>query len=885
MLVKDARNGPGPFRTLKHKLDRYGRAKWPMIVLVLVATAAATHVSSIYYGMYLHDTGKSATIKDWAQSIAEDKFSFLGNAIEGLTARPEKIEIHTKFRDFMKLAAKRDEAMAQGLLIPTDDDWVPATIRHRGETYRVELRLKGDLSDHWKGEDGWSFKVKVKDNKSLFGLKRFALQSPATRKYMNEWLFHKLLAHQDIIHLRYDFVEVSINGRPQPIYAIEENFEKRLIEFNRHREGPIVRMTSGYSWIRKDRGLLPTFLGASLDAYQEKALLRDDTLSQEYAVARDLFESFRHEKLTVSQVFDVEKFARLFAIYDLLGHKGPPSLDDMKFYYNPVTSLIEPIGYDFNKFRPLTETERGLLGAARVLKRAGRWGVDKTLYDDVFFSDEEFFASYIRALEEISDKKFLDDFFSGIDQEFEEKLAILHKSYPWYNFKGKSILYKNQEYIKGYLSPPRGPLVYLENAGADTATLSLKVRNIHALPIEILRATLPDSTTFVPRGDAIIDAARQTTPVSVASIEFHGASRDLPSTVNANQLTVYYRIIGARQEAQVSVFPWPYTDHRFLETDLLRQKPNAHGVDFLIIDEDRKEIAFKPGQWTLRENLILPRGYQVIAGEGVTVNLSNAAKILSYSPLRLIGAEEHPVVIRSADSTGQGIVVLKADGRSVLDHVRFENLSNPSEGRWGLTGAVTFYESPVIIRHGEFVRNRSEDSLNIIRAEFEIDRTVFIESASDAFDGDFVEGKIQNSSFIDSGNDAIDVSGSTIEVQDVRVRGVGDKALSAGEKSSVAAKRIDIRDAELAITSKDLSKVEIDGLSLGSTRVGFILFQKKPEFGPASIIATNVEMTTVEVPYLLESGSSLSLDGKQIEPTRTQVKNVLYGVEFGKSSL
>ena len=52
-----------------------------------------------------------------------------------------------------------------------------------------------------------------------------------------------------------------------------------------------------------------------------------------------------------------------------------------------------------------------------------------------------------------------------------------------------------------------------------------------------------------------------------------------------------------------------------------------------------------------------------------------------------------------------------------------------------------------------------------------------------------------NSSFINSGNDAIDVSGSIIELQNIFINGVGDKALSAGENSRMTAHQIEIKNA------------------------------------------------------------------------------------------
>ena len=42
----------------------------------------------------------------------------------------------------------------------------------------------------------------------------------------------KILNYQGLIALRYDFIDVTLNGKHFGVYAIEENFRKNLIENN-----------------------------------------------------------------------------------------------------------------------------------------------------------------------------------------------------------------------------------------------------------------------------------------------------------------------------------------------------------------------------------------------------------------------------------------------------------------------------------------------------------------------------------------------------------------------------------------------------------------------------------------------------------------------------
>lgn len=134
----------------------------------------------------------------------------------------------------------------------------------------------------------------------------------------------------------------------------------------------------------------------------------------------------------------------------------------------------------------------------------------------------------------------------------------------------------------------------------------------------------------------------------------------------------------------------------FVENDFVRQSSNVRDFAFCLTDEDTGQIYIRPGSWDIDKNLIIPSGYNVVCDGGTQLNLLNGAKILSYSALKFIGSEGNPVIIRSRDSKGQGIVVISARDKSNFSHVIIDNLSSPSHDRWELTGAVTFYQSPLI---------------------------------------------------------------------------------------------------------------------------------------------------------------------------------------------
>jgi hypothetical protein len=792
-----------------------------------------------------------------------------------LLSNPERITIDIQYQDFMKLAHQREIALARGYLDSDNNDYVPARIRYEDESMDAKLRLKGDFLDHLNTAK-WSFRVELKGESYLFGMRLFSVQHPKTRSYINEWIYHQALKREGIIALRYEFVNVTLNGKDMGIYALEEHFEKRLIEHNDYREGPIVRFGEELLFLERFQQSYPfsgaqtngnlSYFAASIDTFQTSQMFTDPAIFAQHVKAMQLLESFRRGILETSDVFDIEKLAKFFALNDLLGAQHSTNWSNLRFYYNPITSRLEPIGFDGDAGQSIKTISIGI---------GPEVGIN---HIETIFSDPLFLEEYVRTLERISESSYLDELFEEINGQLERNLRILYREFPYKDFS-TGVYYRNSDYIKTVLDPIKGLHAHFHQPFGGGVQLELG--NIQALPVEVLGVSYLDNFYFKPIEKIILP---ESSVLEAKPIDYQIAGFGFPedfewSDSMRKDLWVNYRLLGASQIRQESVYPWSYLSENFVDSDFIRQSPNIRQFEFLVVDESAGEILIKPGVWNLDRYLIIPKGYRVIGGPGTTLNLSNAAKVLSYSALEWIGSEENPIVIQSLDLSGEGVVVMGADHLSTLEHVVFRNLSSPKQGSWGLTGAVTFYESPVRMFQSRFINSGSEDALNVVRSAFTLDGIHFGDSFGDALDIDFSEGRILNSSFIKSGNDAIDVSGSIVEIQGVIVDGSSDKGVSVGEMSNLSVNGIRISNSNVAVASKDLSNVVMENLSISNCEYGLTAFNKKPEYGSASIVVDGLEMTEVNTPYFVERESIVIVDNTQIAGNQENVKEILYDLE------
>ncbi len=79
------------------------------------------------------------------------------------------------------------------------------------------------------------------------------------------------------------------------------------------------------------------------------------------------------------------------------------------------------------------------------------------------------------------------------------------------------------------------------------------------------------------------------------------------------------------------------------------------------------------------------------------------------------------------------------------------------------------------------------------------------------------------------------------------------------------------------MASKDLSVVDLEELNIENCNYGLAVYQKKSEFGPSNMNVTGLSMHDTDEPYLVEIGSSLIVDGQEIEADFENVMDILYG--------
>ncbi len=837
------------------KVDKLKRSKKKKAALVI---SLLLFVFSIFLVNYF--ASKSLQTKGYS-SLWDFVKTITSNYINAMDAKPERISIEIKDKDFKFLENNRKNALERNVIInKIDGDYVPAVLEYQGKKLKIKMRLKGHMTDHLQ-ENKWSFRIKVKDKDSFMGMKRFSIQHPGTRGYVYEWIYHEMMRKEGIIALRYKFINVTVNGRDWGIYAVEENFDKELLENNQRIYAPVVRFNPDLYWIDRFnlmKGQASTdefasYYSANPESYNEEVIMKDSVQRNYFLKAMALIEGLRNKKLSVYQIFDIQKMAKFHAIIDLVGGEHSIDWSDIKYYYNPVSARFEPVAYesftDLNS-RYLTATYK-----YTVLDSASENYED---WHTAIYSNPEFFREYVKELEILAQPAYLDNFFSANSSELSNNLKILNKEFPYKKFD-KEGYYRNQKMISRVLSSPKAVHAYFHDYSNNQ--IHLQLGEIESLPVEIKSISIGNTAVPLPH-PIIIPSKKQGQAVSFKTYNF-----DVPQNFNwsdslSKSLKLQYSILGSSHVLEATVFNYPHTNSEFIADDLKNKKSTIQDFYFLTVNENNKTIFIKSGKQVIASDLVIPEGYKVFASGGVSFDLKNKSKIISHSSLFFSGNEDDPITFESTDSSSQGIEIINAPP-SKLDYVTFKNMQKVHDEQWSRTGAITFHQSQVDFSNCSFYNSKAEDAVNLIRSDFSFKYCLFHGMHDDALDIDFSKGSITSTVFENCKENALDITMSDVKVKSVYINGSDNKGINCKAGAQLRGEDIKIVNSNIAISAEDLSIVDIKNVTISDAKYGLAAYKNKPGGGHPTIQISKITFTKVKKNVLKEKKSSVVIDGKE----------------------
>lgn len=772
----------------------------------------------------------------------------------GFPGRPiiDRLEFNIKFKNYMKIMDDRDRFLRQDF--SSDHKEVNAEIKYKGKIYNSRLRLKGDYADHWNSSSRMSFRVDLNDG-TILGSKKFSIQKNESRAFPYDQVFGELTRKTGNLAPKQTFAHIFVNGQDWGIMNIEEHMSKELLEKQGRKESLIFRfgndLDSHYS--KNTNKQYPHYrIGddkLNLSIYQKNTYLKDP-------FNRLLLSYVADERLNIDslELFDVRKYAKSFILASAWGNWHALGSMNSRNYFNPYSLKLEPITTDNGPFEDLSLVPESMQNVHQRAFDPYRMIIESSLYKSEL--DKSLLVVENALTEAQNYIDFYQSFFPGDEKIYISKLNKNIKSIKQ-NPNSTLISDSNQDHSSQVKLPTK--------IEADKFPVHISARHFTNGNIDLYNL-LPDTVR--------VKSIRYKDTVLLQDFDLGGFTdgQYQPMTIKTDilgvadqKITVTTDYKGNAREHLIdfSFIPGPY--HNPL-TDI----DSSH--ETFIHKQSDNDWLIKRGNWNVTKPVVLTGSLTIAPGAQLTFNENSYMIIIGQL---IAKGNSNELIDFSSKTSWKGIYVIgDKKQNSILNYVRIKNTTALSDGLLSLTGGVNFYNSLIEIKNTQIIDTMAEDALNIIDSEFMLNNIEISGTISDAFDSDFSQGTIVNSSFFRVGGDAVDFSGSKVNIKNSHFANIRDKAVSVGESSIVDLKNITINDVGVGIASKDGSNVSASSIKIhGFTLYAAMTYIKKSFYDQPSFTGVDIQINPIkEDAYVAQEKTFMSVNYEHIDSKQIDVE-------------
>ena len=738
--------------------------------------------------------------------------------------------------------------------------WFKGKLSHDGDIYNVKLRTKGDRAIHFNTLKNMSLKADIKGLKRFKGMEEFSIQTPIIRNYSIELFAAKLMRDEGIISPRHFYVKFFINGEYKGIRHLEEGFTRELIEFNKRRYGPLFSLEEKFGKKYKE---------AIFDLHDSKFWEKGDFSMNLANQARTILESSKTNKEFINKYFDLDKWAKYFAIVDAFGlwHGAMPSV---KYFLNPTTGLIEPVFYD------------GHFNATRILENYNFYKIynnqidvecsficdpNENFYINFFGTKEEpnnlFYAKYLKNLKRITNQEF---FIKNINPKW-QSLS---------NERGN--LYKELWRIDRISNPGIMPHI---------APWKKLTKRIYKINKDLSDAELVKPQIIIDEQKSkIINIKNNYSDISqvikLRCLENGFESNNFILIKNKqvgfenNKINdcALNNIVYSLNDFQTS---FNVKDGYVLDYDLRARALNNPNL------LEGNKFTFERGINKINNSILLNQK-DIIFSKGSIICLDEKSIIhIKNSKVIFEGTTKNPVIIKNClinNSKSGSLIIERSD--VLISNLIANKLTKPEIKLRSLDGALNFIDSKITIDSITSQSASSEDAINFINSNVQANFINIFNTFSDGIDSDFSKINIKNISCKNIGNDCFDASFTRGLLGVIKAKNVGDKVISVGESSDIYIEKTEINNSEIGLAVKDSSNLVIDKYLYSDVKLPITAYIKKEEFGSPNLLINSISSNESKY-FLISNDSNVTIQGvnQKTKLNSKDVEDLLYGNKFG----
>jgi len=348
------------------------------------------------------------------------------------------------------------------------------------------------------------------------------------------------------------------------------------------------------------------------------------------------------------------------------------------------------------------------------------------------------------------------------------------------------------------------------------------IQIINTLDIDLLEQNLKNNNYLTNRADInqhIIDITKNINQIfEVKDKSLENISRNyLNSTINYGVKLIFLDFI--YEEIQ--------TCNQYIkECEIVEIEFNLENITELLNKENHHLFGNQPSDFEKYVNPKLNKNKLVIDDYVEIIQIGNPDVKIQNNQINInISSINDKVLIKSVNNKVQKFI-----NWNVVATSSNQNFSAIRQDSNLLTGCITFhnldFKNVSISSEGM----KCEDAVNIISSIGVVESIDIKDSMFDGLDIDFSEIIIKNLNVTNSDNDCADFSSGSYIIEIAILNNCRDKGISIGEKSSVVASDINVKNSFIGIAVKDSSIVTVEIFNPSEVEYCAAVYRKKQEF-------------------------------------------------------
>ncbi|OGJ71117.1 hypothetical protein A2198_01260 [Candidatus Peribacteria bacterium RIFOXYA1_FULL_56_14] len=798
-----------------------------------------------------------------------------------------------------------------GNLFLTEDakDWTDAVFTADGETYDVKIRVRGDIFNHWAYRKK-SWRVKFQKEHLFHGMREINFIIPEDRFWFAEALNVYRMRKFNLLHSPLEFVTVSLNGSKPLLYTQIEHWTKEMLEKQgRTGDANVYQTGGGDSYFQQWDPMFDEVAywdkyvtKPGSDTYEEVDLLLE--LSKEGAHTDPLFFS------KLRTIFDTDRLVSWYVVSALAGSRHVTDFN-VRLFFDPSKGKFEPLPWDIGLYAPRTllflPGNKFLDEAFRVpeLKLAVHRALWEHVQDEAQVADD--FAERDRLYALIERAAYRDPLKLQSNRQVKNEMQkLLWKIESNIEFLKKELqisevlvterIPPGSEQRRGLLRtfditergvafgmldliaiPPEFALLAEQGAvqlwkdngdgrwGGEDSRIPLLLRDEPDEGGRIVLETQNEHLSLLWTEDPVLDANGMVVTAPHTKHRFFVVVEG--AGFNADALDPEVGVRNAVTGEAANVIGSVLVDERTFEhLDGAYRSRDAFLARYPFFEPEGEDGVVLRGVHILNETVIIPSTVRLTVKPGATIRFGKGVSILSYAPATLIGYKELPIrfFAENPEEPWGVFAVLNVTEPSAIQWAEFADGGEAFLNGAFFSGMVVFHNSPVTVVDTIIRNAHGDDGLNLKYVYVDINRVRFERNSFDGLDVDMaLSGVVENSLFIENGNDGLDISWSSIAIRNIESANNGDKCLSVGERSAPLIYDTILRGCSIGLAVKDDSHAKVERVQFEQNGTAIAAYIKKPFFAEPSVSVLESTFKGNREQTLALSGAVITIDSAQ----------------------